>query len=174
MEKYLKSAPKRRVKRRWPEDFLLQHEEHEKSLYRYWLFKPYGWSLKKTCIPEDWIPIDYDICGLREEKINYDLTDHKIELYWAMEKDNAANMGTKRPKIETPQFALIEYDEKESGLPFGIVNVNDLASNNPLVPFKNYKVKGRSYYCLLWYINSYKECQRRLFAKKFTTSNISH
>jgi hypothetical protein len=68
--------------------------------------------LKKTCIPEDWIPIDYDICVLREEKINYDLTDHKIVLYWAMEKDNAANMGTKRPKIETPQFALIEYDEK--------------------------------------------------------------
>jgi hypothetical protein len=92
-----------------------------------------------------------------------------------MEKDNAANMGTKRPKIETPQFALIEYDEKESGLPFGIVNVNDLASNNPLISFKNYRVKGCSHYCLLWYINSYKECQRvlfkivekrRLFAKK--------
>ena len=103
-----------------------------------------------------------------------------------MEKDkllNAAIFGTKRPKIETPQFALIEYDEKELGLPFGIVNVNDLASNKPLVPFKNYKVKGRSYYCLLWYLNSYKECQkilfkivtkRRLFAKKNTTSNIIH
>ena len=48
-------------------------------------------------------------------------------------------MGTKRPKIETPQFALIEYDEKELG--FGIVNVKDLASNNPLVPFKIIKLQ---------------------------------
>jgi hypothetical protein len=55
---------------------------------------------------------------------------------------HAAIMGAKRPK----------YDEKELGLQFGIVNVNDLASNNPLVPFKNYRVKGRSHYCLLWYI----------------------
>ncbi len=55
-------------------------------------------------------------------------------------------------------------------------------SNNPLVPFKNYKITSRSYYCLLWYINRYKECQkilfkivakRRLFAKKVNTSNIS-
>jgi hypothetical protein len=88
-------------------------------------------------------------------------------------------MGTKRPKIETPQFELIEYDEKELG--FRIVNVKDLASNNRLVPFKNYKVTGGSYYCLLWYIKNYKECQkflfkkvtkRSIFAKKVTTSNI--
>ena len=69
-------------------------------------------------------------------------------------------MGTKRPKIETPQFALIEYNEKESGLPFGIVNVSDLASKNPLVPFKNYIVNARTtaFYGILIVIRSVKEC----------------
>jgi hypothetical protein len=76
---------------------------------------------------------------------------------------HAAIMGTKRPKIEIPKFALIEYDEKELRFRFGIVNVNDLASNYTLVQFKNYRVKSRSHYCLLWYINSYKDCQKILF-----------
>ncbi len=67
MEKYLRLAPKRPIKQRWSEDFLLKHEEQEKSLYRYWIFKPYDWSLKKTCIPEDWIPIGFDIFGLRRK-----------------------------------------------------------------------------------------------------------
>jgi hypothetical protein len=54
-------------------------------IFRPWsgIFRPINsddWSLKKTGIPADWIPIDFDIFGLREEKINFDSTYRKLPL----------------------------------------------------------------------------------------------